>query len=519
MRSRFSGLVGRPVGAAALGFMLAACGLATTAHAQVTSAWTYQGELKDGDAPANGDYDFQFRLFNAPAGNVQVGPVLCSDNLAVQEGRFSTQLDFGSVYTGGRLYLEIAVRMDSGLNCASPAGFTTIGPRQEVTIAPYAGYALGAASATTATTATNAIGLNGQNAAFYLQRTNHAGNLPTAALSGSYSSAVTMTNASNSFAGTFAGLGSNLTGLNAGSISTGILGIARGGTGADTSGASNGQVLKFNGTAWTPGVDVDTNTTYTAGSGLALTGTVFSVPLGGITSTMVLDNTLAAGDIAPNAITNSELASDSLSLSKVTGGAATIIATNMGIGATPSASAKLNVGGALITTGNATIGGLLSADAVALPPTARVYSVPMIAFLPWDGTTTAGLVTVDDVHVEFSPTAGSDRTLYAPVNLPHGAVVTALHSHVEDASNTDLTVALVRRGLDGSAGSTMGSVLSSGNVAGTRIFSDTIIGSAIVDNNTFAYMVKVVFSPTIANPNPPILHGIRIAYTVTAPLP
>jgi len=249
MRNRLGGVVGGSVRAVFLGMMLAACGLATSADAQVTTSWTYQGELQDSDAPANGDYDFQFRLFNAATGNVQVGPVLCSDNLAVQEGRFSTQLDFGSVYTGGRLFLEIAVRMDSGLNCASPAGFTTIGPRQEVTIAPYAGYALGAASAATATTATNAVGLNGQNAAYYLQRTNHSGNLPSTALSGSYSAAVTMTNASNSFTGTFAGLGSSLTGLNAGSIATGILSLARGGTGADTSSASNGQVLKFNGTS------------------------------------------------------------------------------------------------------------------------------------------------------------------------------------------------------------------------------------------------------------------------------
>ncbi len=37
---------------------------------------------------------------------------------------------------------------------------------------------------------------------------------------------------------------------------------------------SNGQVLKYNGTAWAPGVDA--NTTYTAGAGLTLSGTTFS---------------------------------------------------------------------------------------------------------------------------------------------------------------------------------------------------------------------------------------------------
>lgn len=494
-------------------------GAAATASGQLTTGWTYQGELKDADAPANGDYDFQFRLFDAASGNVQIGPMLCRDNIAVQDGRFVTQLDFGSVYVGGRLFLEVAVRSDSGQNCGNPAGFLTLGPRQELTVAPNAAYSLAAASAGTANTAANAVSLGGQAAAFYLQRSNHTGSLPTNALSGSYTSAVSMNNAANSFTGIFTGSGANVTGLNAGNIASGILGLARGGTGADTSGATSGQVLKFNGSTWAPGTDIDTNTTYTAGSGLALAGTVFSVPVGGITSTMILDGAVVGGDLAPSTVGSGQLASDAISLSKVTGGAASIIATNMGIGATPSASAKLNVGGALITTGNATIGGTVTTDAVVLPATARMYSVPMIAFLPWDGSTGTGLITVDDVHIEYSSTTGADKTLYAGVNLPNGATVTGLYMHVEDASNTDLTLALVRRGLDGSAGSTLASVVSSGNVAGTRLFSDTVISSATIDNSTYAYMVKVVFAPTITNPNPPILHGIRIGYTVTAPLP
>lgn len=43
--------------------------------------------------------------------------------------------------------------------------------------------------------------------------------------------------------------------------------------------ASNGQVMKWNGSAWVPAADIDTdtNTTYTAGAGMLLTGTVFSI--------------------------------------------------------------------------------------------------------------------------------------------------------------------------------------------------------------------------------------------------
>ena len=492
--------------------------VAQSADAQLTNGWTYQGELKNGSSLAEGEYDFQFRLFDA--GGLQVGSMLCKNNVIVTSGRFVTSLDFGAIFTGQRLFLEIATRADTGLDCSNAASFLTLGPRQELTIAPYAGYALNAASAGTATNAGNTTNLGGQSSAFHLTRANHTGTLPSAALAGPYTSAITFSNPNNTITGIFSGTGSGLTGLSASNVSTGVLSIARGGTGSDTSAATNGQVLKFNGTVWVPGTDIDTNTTYTAGSGLLLSGTVFSVPTSGITSAMVLDNTLIATDIAPNAITNSELSSDVLSFAKVTGGVANIVSTNMGIGATALASAKLNVAGNLNVTGNTSIGGSLTTDAVVLPATARVYSVPMIAFFAYNNTNaTTGSLNVDDVSVSYSSGNGVDRTLYAPVNLPHGAVVTGLYAHVEDASNTDLTVSLVRRGVDGSAGATMASTVSSGNVAGTRVFSDTVVSSSTIDNNTYAYSAKVFFAPTTLNPNAPILHGLRVTYTVTAPLP
>jgi len=45
----------------------------------------------------------------------------------------------------------------------------------------------------------------------------------------------------------------------------------------NTAGVANGQVLKFNGTNWVPGDDDNTDTTYTAGTGLTLTGTEFAL--------------------------------------------------------------------------------------------------------------------------------------------------------------------------------------------------------------------------------------------------
>lgn len=480
---------------------------------QVATTLTYQGELKQASLPADGTFDFQFRLYDAAVGVTQVGPTVCRDNVPVTDGRFSVPLDFGAIFTGQRLYLEMSVRTDAGFDCTVNTGFLTIGPRQELTVAPFAAYAV------TAATASNAVSLGGQASSFYLQRGNHTGALPSGALSGAYSGAVSMLNASNTFSGTFTGSGAALTSLNAANVSSGVLGIARGGTGRDTSGATTGQVLKFNGTSWAAGSDNDTDTTYTAGAGLLLSGTTFSVPDSGITGAMIFDSSIAAADIGPNAVGSSELVSDPISFSKVTGNVGAIIATNMGIGATPLATAKLNVGGNFNTTGAANVGGALSAGSITIQPATRVLSIPMMAFYPFNASDLNSAVTVGDVSVSYTTGTGADRSVYAPVYLPHGAVVTALHAHIEDASNTDLTVTLFRRGVDGSAGSTMASAVSSGNVAGTRVFSDTVIGGATVDNNTFAYTVRVDFRPTITNPNPPVLHGLRIAYTVTAPLP
>ncbi|MDX2286326.1 MAG: hypothetical protein NW241_19305, partial [Bacteroidia bacterium] len=60
--------------------------------------------------------------------------------------------------------------------------------------------------------------------------------------------------------------------------------------------ASNGQVLKFNGTTWAPGSD--NNTTYTAGTGLSLTGTVFANTGDTDASNDITNTTTAGGDLA-----------------------------------------------------------------------------------------------------------------------------------------------------------------------------------------------------------------------------
>src|SRR5215813_9199225 len=73
-----------------------------------TATFTYQGKLNVSGSPANGNYDFEFKLFDAASGGTQQGSTVTLTNIAVSSGVFTVQLDFGaSVYTGGDLFLDI----------------------------------------------------------------------------------------------------------------------------------------------------------------------------------------------------------------------------------------------------------------------------------------------------------------------------------------------------------------------------------------------------------------------------
>ena len=107
---------------------------ATSVQAQ-TTAFTYQGKLVDSGNPANGSYDLQFKLFDALSGGTQQGATLTLTSVAVSNGIFTVQLDFGacaSCFNGAARYLEVAVK------ATSSGTYTTLSPRQAVTSTPYA---------------------------------------------------------------------------------------------------------------------------------------------------------------------------------------------------------------------------------------------------------------------------------------------------------------------------------------------------------------------------------------------
>ncbi|HEY9173613.1 MAG TPA: FG-GAP repeat protein, partial [Verrucomicrobiae bacterium] len=115
----------------ALGLLLTLAA-ATPAHAQV-SAFTYQGRLNLNGTPANGHYDFMFRLLNDPTNGVAAPVIPVALAVPVSNGLFTTGMDFGAEnFDGANRWLEISV-------CTNGSGsFTTLSPRQALTPAPYA---------------------------------------------------------------------------------------------------------------------------------------------------------------------------------------------------------------------------------------------------------------------------------------------------------------------------------------------------------------------------------------------
>jgi len=90
--------------------------------------FTYQGMLKQNGNPVNATLSMTFKLYDALTGGNQVGSAI-TQNVSVQNGLFTVQLDFGAVWTGPDRYLEITV------------GSNTLSPRVKITPTPYAAYA------------------------------------------------------------------------------------------------------------------------------------------------------------------------------------------------------------------------------------------------------------------------------------------------------------------------------------------------------------------------------------------
>ncbi|MBI4661171.1 MAG: hypothetical protein HY735_20265, partial [Verrucomicrobia bacterium] len=207
------------------------------------SPFTYQGRLTVGGVPATGTYDLNFQLFDAPTGGNAVGSPVTQSGVQVNNGLFTTVVDFGSnIFTGPGRWLEISVKASGTTD-----SFATLSGRQSLTPTPYAHFAHTAGNVvdgaiTGSKLADNSVGSaklqNGAITAdkFPASLTLPQGvTVPTANLSGALLDSQLPSNllrkdASGNLvlsgsvsASAFTGSGAGLSSLNAGSLMTGIV--------------------------------------------------------------------------------------------------------------------------------------------------------------------------------------------------------------------------------------------------------------------------------------------------------
>ncbi len=98
-------------------------------------SFTYQGRLRhDGRYVSNVTCDFRFGLYDTPAvgSGTPLGTGLQSRSLPVRDGYFVTSLDFGDVFNGDDRYLEVAVQ------CPTDAAYVSMDRRITINAVPYA---------------------------------------------------------------------------------------------------------------------------------------------------------------------------------------------------------------------------------------------------------------------------------------------------------------------------------------------------------------------------------------------
>lgn len=96
--------------------------------------FTYQGRLNMNGEPFSGNADVIMTLWNDGTGGGQSGPSQMLDNVAIVDGVFTAELDFGAtIFQNQARWIEIEVRTPPG-----SGAYTTLSPRQPLTATPYA---------------------------------------------------------------------------------------------------------------------------------------------------------------------------------------------------------------------------------------------------------------------------------------------------------------------------------------------------------------------------------------------
>lgn len=268
--------------------------------------------------------------------------------------------------------------------------------------------------------------------------------------------------------------------------------------------------------------DTDTNTTYSAGSGMKLNGTVFSTD--STVSQHRVNGSCAAGE-SINAI-NEDGSVTCQPDANTTYSAGTGLKLNAGVFTSDPAQTQKRLGQScaagssirainedgtvdcqLDTNSTYSAGSGMQMVGTELRPADGWVSVPPSAFVAAGIPSTACKLSVQSSAVNFVNNnmigVFTECDVYAPLNLPHGATLTELQCKVDDSSGRAIdnvfTAALHRVPITGNS-TVAQSVFSTGGSTdintGAQIISGSTAasGTDVVDNELYAYQLFVDWS-------------------------
>ncbi len=423
----------------------------------LTTEFTFQGQLLDSGSPANGDFDVNFRLYDAAAAGSEVGVLLFKDDLAVSNGLIQTDIDFGDVpFMGEAVWVQVEIRPG-----ASAGAFEVLSPRQKVTLTPYSIQSMFVADGgvTADSIANNAVGTTEIDSAEVQRRV--TGTCPAGSAMSQINESGTVTcqaadDGDWNVAGNFTSSTTQFVGINTtSSIGSGSFTVK--GPFQDTFG---GMFVDVDGSGFEqPFYGYATNGSFRAWSEFNENTDQIRFNINNAYK-LYLDSNGRLGIDEPNPQRNLHVDGDAR-------------IEDLGFVGSGRAQVLVEPDGDLVT-------GPLT-HTIAVPPAAFTVEEPGDSFQKVLGNGHAFIVS-------------GFGALSAPVYLPDGAVVTRLDVWYLDDSPQNLTLRLRRSAHTSISNTDLATVEPTGSVVGIRTASDTTIVNATIDNDAYSYYFRVFSS-------------------------
>jgi hypothetical protein len=263
------------------------------AQAAVPDTVAFSGRLADADGPVDGTVSVSFRLFDAPSN----GSALWNETHETFAEKGLVLVELGSdnafdatVFDGSDRFLEIEINGE------------TLSPRSRVGSVPYS---MRAAEADHADHA-DLLGTLGPND---VQKVVNGACLANEAIRVIHPDGTVECEPDSDTTYT-AGAGIAINGTTVSADFAQVQQVVSGTCGSNQS----IQTINPNGSVV---CDTDDNTTYTGSGGIVVNGTTISIATGGVTSAMILDDTIGAADIATSAVGALEIATDAVGSAEI----------------------------------------------------------------------------------------------------------------------------------------------------------------------------------------------------------